>query len=279
MFATPRAVSQDHNNCLALIPGHTPVYGYQPSLAAGIVFCVLFFIALAGHTVQIARFRRWTSVLLALGALTEIIGWAGRTWSAKCPYNQNAFLMQITTLIIAPTFFTAALYVLLGQLIIILGRESSMLSPRMYAIVFCACDIVSLVVQAIGGGMASVASNSVNGNTKPGTDIMVAGIVFQMFTMTVFLALALDFLRRSARLSIPPQYYRVLAVASICLLAVYIRSIYRTIELAQGWTGYLITHQSYFIGLDGALMVLAVGIMLVFDPASIISRNPANVEK
>lgn len=30
----------------------------------------------------------------------EILGWAGRVWSYKCPYNMNAFLMQITTLII-----------------------------------------------------------------------------------------------------------------------------------------------------------------------------------
>lgn len=30
----------------------------------------------------------------------EVIGWAGRTWSSKCPYNSTAFLMQISTLII-----------------------------------------------------------------------------------------------------------------------------------------------------------------------------------
>lgn len=32
--------------------------------------------------------------------IAEIIGWAGRTWSSQCPYNANAFLMQISTLII-----------------------------------------------------------------------------------------------------------------------------------------------------------------------------------
>jgi hypothetical protein len=58
--------------------------------------------------------------------------------------------MQITTLIIAPVFFTAALYVLLGVLIKLLGRQSSLLSARMYAIVFVTCDIISLVVQVRG---------------------------------------------------------------------------------------------------------------------------------
>lgn len=38
--------------------------------------------------------------VFAIGAVTEVIGWAGRTWSAACPYNNEAFLIQISTLII-----------------------------------------------------------------------------------------------------------------------------------------------------------------------------------
>ena len=30
----------------------------------------------------------------------EIIGWAGRVWGAKCPYQSAAFFMQIICLII-----------------------------------------------------------------------------------------------------------------------------------------------------------------------------------
>lgn len=77
----------------------------------------------------------------------ELIGWAGRTWSAECVYNENAYLIQICTLIIAPVFYTAALYVLLGMFIKALGRHSSLISARMYSIVFCTCDFVSLLAQ------------------------------------------------------------------------------------------------------------------------------------
>lgn len=38
------------------------------------------------------------------------------------------------------------------------------------------------------------------------------------------------------------------------------------IELSQGWTGYVITHEVYFIVLDGAMMVIAVGIFNIFHP-------------
>ncbi|KAI1774485.1 RTA1 like protein-domain-containing protein [Hypoxylon cercidicola] len=152
---------RDPNNCQKdLIPGFDYAYGYLPSLAAGIVFCVLFGIGFFGHALQTIRLRRWTSALLTIGALTELIGWIGRTWSAECPYNENAFLIQIVTLIIGPVFFTAALYVLLGAFIAILGRKYSLISARMYTIIFLSCDVVSLVIQAAGGAIAFSAASS-----------------------------------------------------------------------------------------------------------------------
>jgi len=261
------------NNCqVEELDGFPYSYGYRPSLAAGITFCVLFAIALAGHVVQSFRFRRWTSILLAIGALTELIGWGGRTWSSECPYNQNAYLMQITTLIIAPVFFTAALYVLLGVLILLMGRQSSLLSARMYTIIFLTCDVISLVVQAVGGALASQASGRQE-DPQTGTDIMIAGVIFQLVAMTVFAVLAIDFSRRSVRFTTPQGFGKVMAAMFISLVAIYARSIFRAIELAEGWQGYLITHEEYFIGLDGALMVLAVGIFLVMDPASILPKT------
>ncbi|KAI1414147.1 RTA1-domain-containing protein [Hypoxylon sp. FL1857] len=262
----PEAI-RDANNCQKdPIPGFDFAYGYRPSLAAGVIFCALFGIAFFGHAFQTIRLRRWTSALLAIGALTELIGWAGRTWSSECPYNQNAFLMQITTLIIGPVFFTAALYVLLGMFINVLGREYSLLSARMYSIVFVTCDTVSLVVQAVGGAMASTASGSGN-DTKLGTNIMVTGVLFQLAAMIVFTLLTLDFLRRSSKLGMPQEYNKILVALFISLAAIFARSIFRAVELIEGWNGYLMMHEAYFIALDGSLMVLAVLIFLPFDPA------------
>src|SRR5215469_1109823 len=111
----------------------------------------------------------------------ELIGWAGRTWSYKCPSNLDAFLMQICTLIIAPTFFTAGIYVVLGRLIQIMGRSTSPISAAAYLWIFCTCDIISLVIQAVGGGMAATAVAATPPRaSKTGTNIMVGGIEFQM---------------------------------------------------------------------------------------------------
>ncbi|UPK93076.1 hypothetical protein LCI18_004011 [Fusarium solani-melongenae] len=271
--------------CHDLIAGYDTSYGYVPTFGAGIAFCILFLLSTSVHVFQFARVRRWTSLTFALGAMTELIGWAGRTLSSKCPYNGDAFLMQITTLIIAPTFFTAGLYVILGTLINRLGRSSSLLGPKMYAIVFLTADIVALVIQAIGGALASTEADKVNGDTETGTNIMVAGIVFQMAAMVVFTGLVLDFMRRvfikktylsygKAGLErpncLPVTYAWLLVAVCVSLGMIFIRSIYRTVELAQGWEGYLITHEGYFIALDASLMIVAVGIFNFLDPVFLL---------
>lgn len=203
--------------------------------------------------------------------LAELIGWAARAYNGKCPYNSNAFMSQEVTLIIAPVFFSAALYVLLGKLILDLGPRSSMISAKWYAIVFCTCDVLSLIVQAIGGAQASMAT--IDSQMELGTHIMVAGIAFQLFTMTLFVGLLVDFLLRVLRTRsefsgvVTKGMKHVFVALIVSAVMIYVRSVYRTIELAQGWHGYLISHEGYFIGLDAAIMVIAVGIFVPIDPA------------
>lgn len=56
--------------CHAYISSINPNYGYVPSLAGGIVFCVLFGACFFYHFFQSCRIRAATSILLALGALS-----------------------------------------------------------------------------------------------------------------------------------------------------------------------------------------------------------------
>lgn len=210
--------------------------------------------------------------------VAELIGWIGRTWSAECPYNQRAYMIQITTLIIGPVFFTGALYVLLGMFINVLGRHYSIMSAKMYTYIFMTCDVISLIIQAAGGAMASMAAGSQK-DPKLGTNIMVAGVMFQLVAMTIFTIFAIDFTRRSSKLGMPREYNKILMALFISLAAIYVRSIFRAIELVEGWTGYLMMHEAYFIALDAALMVIAVAIFLPFDPARTIPRVQYRVVK
>jgi hypothetical protein len=117
----------------------------------------------------------------------------------------------------------------LGRFIQLLGRESSYLKPSTYLWIFCTCDVISLVIQAIGGGMASGEAGKIGGDTATGTHIMVAGIVFQLFSITIFVICAIDFIRRTLRLrlmqSLNGSVVPLFGAMILSIVCIYIRSV------------------------------------------------------
>ena len=172
----------------------------------------------------------------------------------------------------APCFFSAAIYYILGEMITQYGRRYSLISARMYLAIFISFDIISIVIQAVGGASASKAGSSdPPGNTKPGTDIMMAGIIIQLISMTVFGLLWLIFIWRARAVPISRILLVVTTFSAFCII---VRNFYRAVELSQGWKGYLITHEVYFAVLDGALMAMSVGIFNIFYPAKYLTGVP-----
>jgi len=154
-----------------------------------------------------------------------------------------------------------------------MGRQYSPIAPNLYLWIFCTCDFVSLLLQAIGGGLASAESSKVGGNTAIGTNIMVTGIVFQLASISAFVYLFVLFLVRTRQLKVPRAINLLTFATTISLMAVYIRSIYRTIELLQGWRGYLITHEIYFVVLDGVMVTICGGIFVFLNPGVLLKKR------
>ncbi|GAA5869889.1 hypothetical protein JCM1840_007663 [Sporobolomyces johnsonii] len=232
------------------------IYGYDPSLAAAIVFIVAFSLITIVQTGLVARSRIWWLTVLIVGGIGEIIGWAGRL------------------LILAPCFFSATVYGILGMLVRAIGPEYSILRPSLYLWVFCLCDLIAIVIQAVGGAKAALALQA-SESSDTGTHIMLAGIVFQLFSMAVFCCLGLDFFRRARKDPLYSGKHNV-REGRIGLLAfgltwgstwIMIRCIYRTVELAEGWAGYLITHEPYFCVLDSMAMVLCQAVFCFTWPS------------
>ncbi|KAH7254218.1 cytochrome P450 [Fusarium redolens] len=260
------------NGCKDLIPGLQNAYGYVPSLAAGIVFCLIFAATGIYHIVRSFQKRKATSYLLAISSYIELIGWIGRTWSSKCAYNKIAFLLQITTLVVAPIFVAAAIYVTLGYLIKAVGPQYSVIRPKLYLWIFLVVDVLALLIQAGGGGLASGAANK-GKDTKPGANLMVAGIIFQLVSMTGFCILFAIFVLRTRGLELVKGQRFVIYATIISVVFVYIRCIYRTVELLEGWDGKLMKTEGYFIGLDGVCIAVAILIFCIFDPAVLLDHE------
>ncbi|KAK7694697.1 hypothetical protein QCA50_001885 [Cerrena zonata] len=261
-------------------------YNYVPTEWICALFIGLFGLTTLVHFGQAIRYKLWFLLpTIVIAGIAEIIGWSARLWSSKNPPLLDPFLMQITTTIIAPTPLLAANFIILGQLIARLGSDFSRLSALWYSIVFVTCDLVALIVQAIGGAKASLAVQ--NGqDPNPGGHIMLGGIAFQMGSVTIYMILAGEFIlrylynrpiRNVGRAKASPLDKKTsLMFLGLFLssILIFIRSVYRTIELTDGWSGRIIATQRYFNWLDGGMITLAFFTMNFFHPGLLVGPGP-----
>lgn len=289
------------------------LYQMQMSLSPNAIFAAIFAILLLLHTgTFLWKKYLYFGLCFAAGTGLECAGYAARVLSIGDYSNKNKFLCQIIALTLAPAVLMAGIYFLLAQLTVIHGRRFSVLKPLWFSYIFVVCDLCSLVIQAVGGGMAAIALENLQ-TTKPGTHVMVAGIAFQVLSMTLFMGLFFDFVHRiyftaneNVKFSIANLFrlffqtkkgreltevlqqsynmkyqhiwsrklfgYFPLAIL-VLVFFIYIRCFYRLVELNQGWTGYLITHEQYVMTLDGLMVILTSALWVGFHPGFIMGRG------
>lgn len=104
---------------------------------------------------------------------------------------------------------------------------------------------------------------------------MVVGIIAQLISGCVFAVfLAIVISRAWSDLKKKENMPILLAIIAIVVSTamMILRGFYRSVELCQGWTGYLISHEGYIIGLDAAPMVVAMGTSCVINPGMLFSK-------
>ncbi|KAH8810215.1 RTA1-like protein [Flagelloscypha sp. PMI_526] len=264
-------------------------YGYVPTKWICILFLVLFGISALAHSGLATKYRKWwILVTFVLCSVAETLGWGARIWSAYEPRALIPFQIQLCCTILAPTFTLAGVFTVFGQIIRTLGPQYARLTPVMYSVIFISADVVSLIVQAVGGGIASNVAQA--GAPERGGHIMLGGIIFQFVVLLLSVAMAMEyFIRYYKRLplrEVSPSIEKnidssesnelnlkvrtMMAAMGGVAFCLFIRGIYRTIELADGWTGVIIQTQVYFNVFDGAMIVLAQYILIAFHPGRLL---------
>jgi hypothetical protein len=202
-------------------------------------------------------------------------------------HNGAVYLFHCSNLIpltIAPALLTAGIYLCLGRVITAIGSENSRLKPKMYTYVFIGCDLLSLVLQGAGGGMAATARDSKG--SRAGVNIMIAGLVSQVITMSFFLALWCDFTLTTRRAKIsgslsrtqPPLYDQLRSTRNFTLfqwslfaatVLIFVRCLYRVAELWDGFSGHLANEEVTFMIFEGPLIILAITAITLFHPGRV----------
>ncbi|KAI0010875.1 RTA1-domain-containing protein [Xylariaceae sp. FL0662B] len=281
----PRISFEDCN--ADICPYDQSFYLYRIDIVPNAVFLGLFSLSLIGFLATFALTRRggMFTIAMALGLVSEVLGYGGRIMSWQNQWSENGFLMQICCLTIGPAFLAAGIYLCIRKIVFAFGPQNSRIPPKYYTRIFIPCDIVSLVLQAAGGGIASVATHQKR-SPDTGDNIMIAGLSFQVLTLLVFIILCVDFgvntVRRrralggDAALDQDPVLVAVrrswrfrgfLAALALSTICIFWRSVFRVAELSGGWSGHLMARQDLFVGFEGVMITVAVWALNVFHPS------------
>jgi hypothetical protein len=146
------------------------------------------------------------------------------------------------------------------------AEEASMIRSTRVTKIFVCGDVVAFLLQAGGGGMMAQVSMA---NT--GQKIMLLGLFVQLLFLGFFLCISLVLWQRmskSPKQYAIPQYGKntwdkLLKMVAGAAVIIFLRCIFRVIEFAQGYSGYLASHEVYMYIFDAAPM-LWVQVMMHF---------------
>ncbi|KAI0763258.1 RTA1 like protein-domain-containing protein [Irpex lacteus] len=259
---------------------------YLPNYGAAAVGLIFMILLLATHTFLTIKTRAKYMIVLLVAEACYAVGIA-----IRFPFHQNpdtlityVILNLFTTL--APCGFIAAEYMILGRLARwVKGERHLLIRPSRLTKVFVTSDVVTFLIQAAGGGLSAQADGDPN-KAKFGADIFLAGLILQLVSFAFFTSIFLLFAYRM-RTNEPQTWERdhiyglpwkrdwrtfILAMGLSCI-GVLVRSVYRCIELSQGYTGHLTTTEWYFWVFDFVPLYLALSVYIPFWPGFFINRD------
>jgi hypothetical protein len=204
----------------------------------------------------------------------EIAGYTGRIISAnESPnYSIGYFAWQSTALLLAPVMFAASIYMCLGRIILLTDSSSlSPIPPRYLTILFVSSDVLGLLVQGSGAIIMPLGTLS---EYHIGSDIVIAGLALMAASFAVFIFVALTFDYRVRRHSTKNSSLQSSIDWNVHLwvlysgsILIFVRSVFRLVEYAQGNSGWLISHEWTLYFFDSTLMFVVLVMSNVWHPS------------
>jgi hypothetical protein len=253
-------------------------FDYRASLGGNSLYAAIFGIYLIVNIYLGLRHKTWGYMAaMCIGLTGEVIGYIARILLYINPFDPtgNDFLIYIVCLTISPALLSAAIYLCLARIVVVFGEDISRFRPRTYTLIFCTCDLFSLILQAAGGGMTSSATTYSQQQT--GINIMLAGLSAQVVSLFIFSVMALEYAyrlyrnptawdRTHASLYQSKLFRAFLWGLAIATLTIFTRSTFRVAELSGGFHGSLANNQISFMILEGAMVTIACSCLTLLHP-------------
>lgn len=170
-------------------------------------------------------------------------------------------------IVLAPVGLALADYLLVGRLIRLVGRQYSIVNPKFVEFGFIVSDILSIGVQSAGAGL--ITSGNLN-NITLGSRVLIGGLGINLFSFCVFgfitLHLHWSIYRHKADFTGEEKWIQIFYALYLSMILLIIRSIYRIVEFAMGFRGYLAIHEVYFYVFECLLIIFAFGLFVPLHP-------------
>ncbi|KAJ4139553.1 hypothetical protein NW765_003456 [Fusarium oxysporum] len=244
-------------------------WNYYPSFAAAVVFAVLFAALTGVHIWQAARYKK---VHMVLGYYHG--GDLGDN-GVYLPSDKHETSAK-------HGWVNAYAYMTLGRMVYYFIPSQSLLRmpAATLAAIFVGLDILSFIVQLIGGSMSGPGSPP--DEQMKAVHIYMGGIGLQEFFIVIFVVLCSLFQRKMHTIErqnqgikafVTSDWGMLLCTLYFSLAMISVRIIYRLIEFSggMGQDNALVTHEVYFYILEAAPMFLALLAFNAVHPGRIMT--------
>ncbi|KAL5046470.1 hypothetical protein BDW71DRAFT_207265 [Aspergillus fruticulosus] len=234
------------------------LWEYVPSMAASVIFLLLFLALTLFHVWKAWKTRARFCIPFIIGGVFEVVGFAVRAACTNATADLILYVIQSVLILLGPVLFAASVYMVLARLIRSVGAEKySLIRIAWVTKTFVAGDILSFLVQGQGSGLMAT-----DGLEDVAKGIVIGGLMIQILVFGFFIIMSVVFEKKMMRAStseVPYAHhlYPLYAVSWLIML----RSIFRVIEYAMGQKGYLLANEWPLFVFDAVPMV---GVMVIW---------------
>ncbi|PQE17499.1 RTA1 domain-containing protein [Rutstroemia sp. NJR-2017a BBW] len=260
---------------------------YFPNFAAAVAFSILFGIITIVHLGQAVLYRNGFCWVIIMAALWETGAYAFRALGSKNQQSSGIATVAQILVLVAPIWVNAFAYTVFARIVHFYSptRKVWFISPSILALIFVTLDIISFVIQLVGGGMAGPGASA--DSQRKGLSIYMGSIGMQEGFIVLFLGLVIKFHRdqlqaeRVGHLTADKiaGWRWLIWALYVCLLAITIRIIYRLAEFSAGLgtSNPLPSNEPVLYVLESVPMWLAILVWNIVHPGRFIHGEDAKM--
>lgn len=236
----------------------------KSSKGVSVFFGICFIILLIIHVVLMLWKKSWHMLWLIIGTILELSAFF---------QNSAGHGVQSVQVIIAPIFIAASVYISFSGLLKKLEIPKVGFNRRFQSLLFIIGDIVSFGLQ-----IAGVVLQMIEDDKALGQGLIITGFVVQIVSFCCFVTLVISAHRIVNRTMVQSTmkgyyswrtYFKVLYVLAILF---FIRNIFRLVEYAQGYGGYIFNHAVFAYIFDASPMLIVCIILVIVHPGFVYAK-------